>query len=72
MHNKGKSKIEDDGTQETGCSCGGDPFASLPPDRQPRKKSWKANLHNVTCPTCGNKYWTDRDIKYCSTCRKRK
>ncbi|MFO7942793.1 MAG: hypothetical protein R6U51_00565 [Anaerolineales bacterium] len=51
------------------CSCSGDPFASLPPDLQPKKKSWKANFRHVTCPSCGKEYYTNLDTDLCSDCR---
>lgn len=62
-------QVEDKENKKLSCSCSGDPFASLPPDLQPKNKSWKANFRQVTCPSCGTEYWTNRDTDLCSDCR---
>lgn len=54
-----------------GCSCNQDPFASLPPELQPQKKSAFSDLRNVVCPGCGLKYWTNRKTDLCIECVKR-
>jgi len=56
---------------EPGCGCNSDPFASLPPELQPRKKSWKSGLHQVTCQGCGLEYWTNCEGLLCSDCKKK-
>ena len=48
-----------------------DPFATLPPDLQPMKKSWKTGFRQVTCPGCGLEYWTNCEGDICTDCQKK-
>ncbi len=54
------------------CSCMQDPFAALPPDLQPQKKSWKTGFRQVTCPGCGLEYWTNCEGDFCTDCTQKK
>jgi hypothetical protein len=53
------------------CSCVQNPFADLPPDLQPKKKSWKTGFREVTCPGCGLEYWTNMEGDLCMDCQKK-
>jgi len=53
------------------CTCGQDPFASLPPALQPKNKSWKSGFRQVTCPGCGLEYWTNCKGDMCTACQKK-
>ena len=50
------------------CSCGvGDTFADLPPELRPRPQK-RNSLREVTCPSCGKLYWTNRNTELCIDC----
>lgn len=53
------------------CTCVQDPFAALPPELRPRKKTWMSGLRKVTCPGCGAQFWTNRKTDLCADCEKR-
>ncbi|MBU0511205.1 MAG: hypothetical protein KJ638_05825 [Chloroflexi bacterium] len=53
------------------CSCVQDPFASLPPELQPKNKTWKSGFRHVTCPRCGQEYWTNCEGDLCTGCQKK-
>ena len=53
------------------CNCGKDPFDELPPELRPANRTWKSGLRNVTCPSCGLEYWTNREGDLCTKCRKK-
>lgn len=53
-----------------GCSCSANPFSSLPPDQQPKNKSWKSAFKKVTCRGCERDFWTNSEYIYCHECRK--
>lgn len=53
------------------CKCVQDPFADLPPELQPRKKSWKTGFRQVICLACGLEYWTNCEGDLCVDCQKR-
>lgn len=69
MDTKQTPQPENEESKKLDCSCSGDPFASLPPDQQPEKKSWKDHFRQVTCPACGKEYWTNKNTDLCSDCR---
>ena len=52
-----------------GCCCG-DPYASLPPEMRPKAAAKKDGLRQVTCPSCGLIYWTNRTTDVCVGCEK--
>jgi uncharacterized protein with PIN domain len=53
------------------CSCAaGDLFADLPLELRPRPQK-RSSLREVTCPSCGKVYWTNRDTDLCFDCEKR-
>ena len=53
------------------CTCGQDPFASLPPEIRPRSSPKKDGLRKVTCPGCGLVYYTNRKADLCVGCEKK-
>lgn len=53
------------------CTCIQDPFAALPPELRPRKRSWMSGLRKVTCPGCGAQFWTNRKTDLCADCEKK-
>lgn len=55
---------------EPSCSCVSDPFASLPPDLQPKPRPKKGGLRQATCPRCGFEFWTNRKTEVCLDCER--
>ncbi len=55
----------------SGCSCGQDPFAALPPELRPKAQPAMSGLRKVTCPGCGLTYWTNRATDLCAECEKK-
>lgn len=53
------------------CTCIQDPFADLPPELKPRRKTWMSSFRKVTCPGCGFQYWTNRKTDLCVDCEKK-
>jgi len=53
------------------CTCGQDPFASLPPELRPTTKPSMGSLRKVACPGCGLVYWTNRAVDLCVDCEKK-
>jgi len=53
------------------CACVTDPFASLPPELQPRPVNRRGDLRKVTCPGCGLVYLTNRKTDLCMECEKK-
>ncbi|MGQ9554676.1 MAG: hypothetical protein ACUVWR_11235 [Anaerolineae bacterium] len=54
------------------CSCGsGGVFADLPPELRPRPQK-RSSLREVTCPSCGKVYWTNRETDLCFDCEKKR
>ena len=51
-----------------GCSCGVDPFSSLPADMHPKPTPRKVGLRRIRCPACGLEYWTNRPQDLCLRC----
>ena len=51
------------------CDCNADAFVVLPPELQPRPKSWQEGLRKVTCPGCDLVFWTNSESDYCTACR---
>lgn len=70
---KSKSQGPQPASTDTDCGCGGNPFQTLPPEIQPKKKSWKDKFRKVTCPECKTAYWVDSEAdpetELCSSCR---
>jgi hypothetical protein len=58
--------------QSPTCDCVKDPFADLPPELQPKNKSWKTGFRQVSCPSCGLKYWTNIEGDLCMDCQKKR
>ena len=56
------------GVPEQPCACMRDPFAALPPEMVPRAAPKKEPLRHVTCPVCGQVYWTNRETDLCFDC----
>lgn len=52
------------------CSCVRDPFASLPPELQPKPQPKKGGLRQATCPGCGLEFWTSRKTDFCLDCER--
>ena len=50
------------------CSCVSDPFASLPSELRPRPQPKKGGLRQLSCPGCGQNYWTNRETNVCIKC----
>jgi hypothetical protein len=59
------------GTQLPTCSCVKDPYAYLPPELQPKNRTWKSTFRQVTCPGCGLEYWTNCEGDVCTDCQKK-
>jgi hypothetical protein len=55
--------------EEKVCNCVTDPFGALPPELQPPPKK-KGSLRNVSCPSCGKEYWTNREADLCIECER--
>lgn len=53
------------------CTCIQDPFAALPPELRPTRQRKKSLLRKVTCPGCGQVYWTNRATDLCVDCEKK-
>lgn len=53
------------------CTCGQDPFSSLPPELRPKRPNTLKGLRKVTCPGCGLTYWTNRSTDLCINCEKK-
>ena len=53
------------------CSCQvGDIFADLPPELRPRPQE-RSSLREVTCPSCGLVYWSNRSTDFCVQCEEK-
>jgi hypothetical protein len=48
--------------------CCGDPYAALPPDLRPAQAQKNTGLRKVTCPECGQEYWTNSNVDLCIHC----
>lgn len=59
------------GEKKTGCTCTRDPYADLPPDLRPKPVQKIGGLRKVTCPNCGQVYWTNRPSDLCVECEKK-
>lgn len=53
------------------CNCVQDPYADLPPELRPKPLEKYSDLRQVTCPSCGRVYWTNRKIDLCIECEKK-
>jgi hypothetical protein len=53
---------------DSSCPCVQDPFASLPSELRPRPQPNEGGLRQVTCPKCGQDYWTNRVTDNCIQC----
>jgi hypothetical protein len=57
----------------SGCCCGSDPFAALPPELRPvnTQSGKKPVLRKATCPACGLTFRTNRSTDLCVACEKK-
>ena len=55
----------------SGCCCGGDRAASLPPEMRSMRQPRESSLRKVTCPGCGLVYRTNRPTDVCMECEKK-
>lgn len=56
------------GENSGSCPCAEDPFAAMPPELRPRPKNHSGDLRQVTCPGCGQVFWTNRNTDLCFDC----
>jgi hypothetical protein len=54
--------------QLASCDCAADPYAALPPELRPKRRSWKAGFRKVTCLDCGTTFWTNAEKVCCPKC----
>ena len=58
------------GKRLSSCSCTREPFEGIPADFRPRSRK-RSSFREVTCPSCGKEYWTNRETDLCFDCERK-